>query len=183
MKLNKTVIDLLSEKAGCDVTTANGAEYLRNDIESVTGESLSRNTVKRLVGNLPYESTPRVVTLNIISNYLGFSSWQLLQEYLSDRISDFNNEDSFIDMTIQPVGRVIRLRWQPDRYISIEHLGNGKYVVTESINSKLRSEDILYLSQIAEGFPFMVKMVERDGKNLGNYIAAKKTGIDSVEME
>lgn len=183
MKLNQNVIDLLSEKAGRDVTTAHGAEFLRNDIESVTGESLSRNTVKRLVGNLPYESIPRIVTLNIISKYLGFSSWQLLQEYLTDRISDFDIKDGFIDLTTQPSDKIIRIRWQPDRSISIKHLGQGKYVVMESLNSKLRSQDILHLSQIAVGFPFMVKMVERKGENLGNYIAAKKTGIDSFEIE
>ena len=183
MKLNKTVIDLLSAKTGRDVTTPHGADYLRNDIEAVTGEHLSLNTVKRLVGHLPYESSPRVVTLNIISNYLGFSSWQLLQEYLSGKISDFDIKEGFIDLTNQPSGKIIRIRWQPDRYLSIKHLGTGKYVVTESINSKLHSEDILYLSQIAEGFPFMVKMVERKGENLGNYIAAKKTGIDSIEID
>lgn len=183
MKLNQTLIDLLSEKAGRDVTTANGAEYLRNDIEAVTGEYLSRNTVKRLVGNLPYESTPRILTLNIVSNYLGFSSWQLLQEYLSGRISDFNVEDAFIDLTTQPLGRVVILRWQPDRYVSIRHLGKGKYEVEESRNSKLNVGDILHLSQVAQGFPFMVKTVERNGESLGTYVAAKKLGIDSIETE
>lgn len=183
MKLNRTVIELLSEKAGRDVTTSYGADYLRNDIEAVTGEPLSLNTVKRLVGNLQYDSTPRVVTLNIISRYLGFSSWQLLQEYLTGRISGFNVEEVFIDLTIQPLGRLIRIRWQPDRCISIKHLGNGRYTVTESIKSKLHSGDILHLTQIAEGFPFIVKTVEREGKNLGNYIAAKKQGVDSIEIE
>lgn len=183
MKLNDTVIDLLSKKAGRDVTTPYGAEYLRNDIEALTGESLSRNTVKRLVGNLPYESFPRAVTLNIISNYLGFSSWQLLQEYLSGKISDFDINDGFIDLTNQPTGKIIKIRWQPDRDLSIKHIGHGEYVVTESLNSKLQPEDVLHLSQIAVGFPFMVRMVERKGENLGNYIAAKKTGIDDIEIE
>lgn len=183
MKLNRTVIDLLSEKTGRDVTTSYGADYLRNDIEAVTGESLSLNTVKRLVGNLQYDSTPRVVTLNIISRYLGFDSWQILHEYLTGRISGFNVEEVFIDMTTQPIGCLLKIKWQPDRCISIKHLGNGRYVVTESANSKLHSEDILSLSQIAEGFPFIVKTVERKGENLGNYIAAKKQGVDSIEIE
>lgn len=183
MKLSQTVIDLLSEKSGRDVTTSYGADYLRNDIEAVTGEPLSLNTVKRLVGILPYESTPRAVTLDIISGYLGFSSWQLLQEYLSGRISDFDIKEGFVDLSTQPTGRIIRIKWQPDRSISLKHLGNGKYIVSESVNSKLETGDILHLSQIAEGFPFMVKEVERGGRTLGNYIAAKKTGIDYIEFE
>lgn len=183
MKLSQTVIDLLSEKAGKDVTTSYGADYLRNDIEVVTGESLSLNTVKRLVGLLPYESTPRLFTFNIISKYLGFSSWQLLQEYLTGKISDFNIDDFFIDLTNQPLNGIIKIKWQPNRYIAIKHLGNGKYIVAESINSKLLVDDILYLSQIAKDFPFIVKKVERNGLSLGNYIAAKKTGIDYIEIE
>ena len=182
MKLNQAIIDLLSEKAGKDVATSCGADYLRNDIEAVTGEALSLNTVKRLVGILPYESIPRPVTLNIISRYLGFSSWQLFQEYLTGRISDFNVDEGFIDLAAQPLGRLIKIRWQPDRCLSIKHLGEGKYVVAESLNSKLLPEDNLYLSQIAPGFPFMVKTVVRNGRELGNYIAAKRLGIDSIEM-
>lgn len=183
MKLNQAVIDMLSEKTGKDVQTPYGADYLRNDIEAITGEALSLNTVKRLVGLLPYESSPRTITLNIISRYLGFSSWQLLQEYVAGKISDFNVEDLFVDLTKQPLNSLIKLRWQPDRYISICHLGNGKYRVVESVNSKLQPDDVLHLSQVASGFPFMVKTVERNGRNLGNYIAAKKTGIDSIEIE
>lgn len=183
MKLNRTVIELLTEKAGRDVTTPCGADYLRNDIEAATGESLSLNTVKRLVGNLPYDSTPRVVTLDILARYLGFSSWELLQEYLAGKISDFNGGEGFIDMTALPKGSLIRIRWEHDRCICVRHIGEGRYVVTESINSKLLSEDVLHLSQIASGFPFMVKMVERKGENLGNYVAARKTGLDTIEIE
>ena len=183
MKLNQVLIDMLSEKAGKDVKLSYGADYLRNDIEVVTGESLSLNTVKRLVGLLPYDSTPRLVTLNIISRYLGYSSWQILQENLTGKISDFNVENFFIDLINQPLDSCIKIRWQPDRCIEIRHLGDGKYIVMDSLNSKLHQDDILALSQIAEGFPFMVKSVERDGESLGNYIAAKKTGIDSIEIK
>lgn len=183
MKLNQTVIDLLSKRAGKDVATSYGADYLRNDIEAATGESLSLNTVKRLVGLLPYDSKPRLITLNIISRYLDFSSWQLLQEYITGKISDFNVEEFFIDLTNQPLNCIIKIKWQPDRYLVIKHLGNGKYIVAQSINSKLLVDDILYLSQIAKGFPFIVKNVERKGLSLGNYMAAKKTGIDSIEIE
>lgn len=183
MKLNQTMIDLLSDKAGKDVTSTFGADYLRNDIEVVTGERLSLNTIKRLVGLLPYSSTPRAITLNIISKYLGFPSWKLLQEHTTGKISDFNIEEIFIDMINQPSGKIIRISWEPNRCIVIKHLESGKYLVLESVNSKLHSNDILYLSHIAVGFPFLVKMVERNGLKLGNYIAAKKMGVESIVIE
>lgn len=72
MILNRLILEKLSEKIGQDVTTPAGASVLQLDIESVTGESLSLNTVRRLVGVIQSEKlTPRRTTLNIIANYIG----------------------------------------------------------------------------------------------------------------
>ena len=72
MILNRLILEKLSEKIGQDVTTPAGASVLQLDIESVTGESLSLNTVRRLVGVIQSEKlTPRRTTLNLIANYIG----------------------------------------------------------------------------------------------------------------
>ncbi|MBD5280233.1 MAG: hypothetical protein HDS35_06790 [Bacteroides sp.] len=72
MILDSLILAKLSEKIGQDVTTPAGASVLQLDIESVTGESLSLNTVRRLVGVIQSEKlTPRRTTLNIIANYIG----------------------------------------------------------------------------------------------------------------
>lgn len=183
MKLNTVVLDMLSEKAGTNVTTKAGAEYLRNDIEARTGEALSINTIKRLTGNLPYDSEPREVTLDIIAQYLGYRNFAQLQNLVQDKISNFNTLPGFIDLKSQPVNREIIIKWEPGRVIKIRHLGEGNYIVEESLNSKLLRGDELILSQIAEGFPFMVKEVVRDEKSLGNYTAAQIEGVSSIEVK
>lgn len=183
MKLNGIVIKMLSEKSGMDVSTKAGAEFLRNDIESSTGEALSSNTIKRLTGILPYDSEPREITLDIIARYLGFKNFKILQSAINNKISDFNSIPGFIDLTSQPVGKEITIKWEPDRVIKIRHIGEGIYRVDESINSKLLTADLLTLSQIAEGFPFMVKEVVREGKSLGSYTAAQTEGIFSIETK
>ncbi|MDE6077072.1 MAG: hypothetical protein K2G29_05010, partial [Muribaculaceae bacterium] len=72
MILDSLILAKLSEKIGQDVTTPAGASVLQLDIESVTGESLSLNTVRRLVGVIQSEKlTPRRTTLNIIANDIG----------------------------------------------------------------------------------------------------------------
>lgn len=80
-------------KAGFDVTTAAGATMLANDIESKTGERLAANTIKRLVGVIPYNNKPRITTLNIIARYLGWPSWESLMN--DHRSSAFGGRNPF----------------------------------------------------------------------------------------
>lgn len=182
MKLNGVIIKMLADKARVNVETKNGAEFLRNDIESRTGEALSLNTVKRLVGILPYDSSPREITLDIIARYLGYNNWPLLNSAVQNKISDFNVTSGFIDLIELPENSEIIIKWHPDRILHIVHHYKGKYEVRRSDKSKLLEGDILFLSHIAVGFPFMVKEVIRKGETLGNYTAAQIEGIYSIEF-
>ena len=182
MKLNRAIIQLLNEKTKVDVTTMAGCSFLRNDIEARTGEALSLNTVKRLVGILDYNSSPREITLDIIARYLGFDSNIQMQLVIQDKISEFNVPADFIDLNLLKEGTELLIRWNPQRELRILHKGNGEYIVLESKKSKLSEGDIISLSQIAPGFPFMVKSVIRNGRNLGNYTAAQTEGLSSVEI-
>lgn len=180
MTFDSVTIKLLNERAGYDVTTVDGATKLSCDIETVTGEHLGLNTVKRLVGVLPYESSPRQTTLDIIASYLNYPSWKILRDEINQRISRFNAENPFIELSALLAGEKLRLCWSPGRVIEISHRGNGIFEVTKSVNSRLSAGDILNLSQIAVGFPFVAKEVIRNNESLGCYSAADKTGLESI---
>lgn len=182
MKLDSVILRMLAEKSGADLTTASGATVLGLDIENVTGERLSVNTVKRLVGILSGDQSPRPVTLDIIARYLGFGSYEILLKDIHDKISAFNLPDDFIDMASLSPDTVVRLEWSPGRIVEISHIGDGKYRVEKSVNSKLEIGDIIVLSVIAEKFPLRVKEVLRNGKNLGNYTAAPDFGLSGITI-
>ena len=76
MKLTGEYINKLSEKLKEDVSTPAGATKLQLDIETATGERLGLNTVKRLVGVLSSDAKPRISTIKIISDYLGYPDWR-----------------------------------------------------------------------------------------------------------
>ena len=76
MKLTGEYIHKLSEKVKDDVSTPAGATKLQLDIETATGERLGLNTVKRLVGVLSSDAKPRISTIKIISDYLGYPDWR-----------------------------------------------------------------------------------------------------------
>ncbi|MDE7414691.1 MAG: hypothetical protein K2N05_13000 [Muribaculaceae bacterium] len=182
MTLNSVIIKYLSERCGCDVTTPAGSAVLANDIEAKTGEKLSANTIKRLMGIIPYRFIPRSSTLDIIAKYLGFSSWDLFLAKINDSISDFNVENPFIEVNELGIGDEVSFKWEPDRRIRLRHRGDGICEVIEVENSKLTQGDLLHLIQLAEGYPLMAKEVIRDGKSLGNYTTAKTKGIYGIRI-
>lgn len=183
MTFNSIIIKFLSERCGCDVTTPAGSTTLAHDIESQTGEKLSPNTLKRLVGVLPYKFAPRNSTLEILAQYLGFSSWDLFLAKINDSISDFNVDNPFVEVRQLPLDAQISFCWEPDRNIRLRHLGEGRCMVTEVANSKLVAGDILALTQLAEEYPLIAKDVVRDGRSIGNYLAAKTNGISNLIIE
>ena len=63
-------------------------ELLAPDIESATGEHIGVNTMKRLLGFIADERTPRTSTLDVIARYLGFDNWEAL------RLFDENSSNS-----------------------------------------------------------------------------------------
>lgn len=180
--IRDTVLVLLSAKADCDVSTPRGAQKLRDEIERVTGERLALNTVKRLTGVIDYDFTPRESTLNIMAAYLGFASWESLSEYCTEGLSGFTVADGFIHLPSLAPGVGIAFTWEPDRRLLLRIKEDGTVEVEKSINGKLREGDVVDVTNICQGFPFIAHAVYRDGVNLGRYVAAKEAGIGNVEI-
>lgn len=178
MVLPKAILRMLGDKVQCDVTTPDGASRLQADIMSATGERLSVNTLKRLTGVIDYDNAPRPSTLSIIALYLGYSSWQLLTDSIAGTISGFDDETpGVIQASALAVGTRLTVGWEPDRLIVIRHRGGGIYEVESAANSKLAAGDELQLTQLADGFPLLVSEVKRGGLRLGEYSAARVSGI------
>lgn len=183
MMLNQIQIEKLSERVGQDVTTPAGATVLQLDIETATGVSLGLNTVKRLVGVIRNDvTTPRITTLNVVANYLGYPDWETMDKDLTMKGSGFGRNNIFTEMSVLPTGINVEINWKPNRCIVIRHIGEGIYEVIESRNSKLSPGDILSLSQLAVGFPFVSRDVIRDGRSLGSYNAAPDAGITRLNI-
>ena len=171
---------MLSDKAAADLTTPYGATVLHHDIEAVTGERIALNTVKRLIGILNERTSHTVTILDIIARYLGFSSYKLLETYISGNTSAFNIKDGFVDSSELPRGVALEMEWEPDRYLKLIHEDADCFTVEESRNSKLRKGDRIRISHIKAGFPLYAADVVRDGETLGTYQAATVNGLTRV---
>lgn len=178
------IIELLAGKAGRDVRTASGSEWLCHDIVSVTGQNLSANTVKRFTGVIGGgELSPSVPTKDIIAQYLGFEDYRALERHILSGTSQFGEAEGLVDVGSLSAGTRLVVRWSPDREIRLRRLESGDCLVEAAANSKLRAGDRLTIAQVMTGYPLIVKEVVRNGESLGPYSASPEYGVTYVGLE
>lgn len=178
MKLSPYITELLREKSGVEIRLSRDCEQLALDIESATGEHIGVNTMKRLLGFIADEREPRISTLDVIARYLGYAHWdalRLMDEHCSN--SAFDDRDEYLACYLV-VDQQVLITYPPKRRVTIVNLGDNRFRVVKSENSKLLVGDLLTLTHIVRGFPLLVSEVIRDGQNLGTFTAGKAQGID-----
>ena len=156
MRFSPFIIDLLREKSGYEIRLSHDCDLLTLDIESMTGEHIGVNTMKRLLGFIADERTPRTSTLNIIARYLGYADWESL------RLEDAAHSNSVFD--------------NRDELLACSMARGQKLLISE--NSNLCQDDLLTLTHIVRHYPLLVSDVIREGKSLGAFTAGKAQGID-----
>ena len=178
MKLSPYITELLREKSGNEIRLSRDCELLALDVESVTGEHIGVNTMKRLLGFIADEREPRTSTLDIIARYLGYDDWETLRLMdANSSNSSFDDRDEYLACYLE-IGQRVLVSYPPNRTLTIENQGDNHFIVLESENSKLLKGDQLTLTHLVRGYPLLVADVMREGKSLGAFTAGKAQGID-----
>ena len=170
MVLDRFTVKDMETQCGRKIRSSADCEYLALDIESLTGEHIGVNTIKRLLGFISDEHNPRITTLNIIARYVGCETWEqfccMRYAYAS---SAFTGKRKEIVVRQLELGRRIRIMYFPKRIVDIEYQGDCHFLVLKSENSKLQQGDQLILTHIIERYPLWVSEVIRDGESLGSF--------------
>lgn len=179
MKLSPLIKAMLAERCGHNIDTPAECMALSLDIETITGEHLGVNTLKRLLGFIHDERQPRVTTLNIIARYLGYNSWEALK-----LVDDANGNSGFgsgateLHASLLKPGDRVLVTYQPRRRLMLEFKGGNNFIVIESENSKLLVADELSIDHMIKGYPLLVNRVVRAGQDLGSFTAGKTQGVE-----
>lgn len=182
MKLPFHIIEMLKSKSGKDLHLPSDCEYLSLDIESKTGVHIGSTTLKRLVGFAKDEREPHASTLDAIAHYLGYAHWDELMQIEDKGNSDFNNFSEEIRSSSLKKGDRVQVSYLPDRQITFEYQETNHYLVTESLNSKLKEGDEVEIQNFILHHPLLVAEVWRDGKSLGQYTAGRVAGLSSIKL-
>lgn len=82
-------------KAGREIKTRGDCEYLSRMIEIETGEFLNYNTLRRFFGIDPKKVKPRLATLNILSRYIGYRSFNHLSAFHPHKMLFDQNQKTY----------------------------------------------------------------------------------------
>ena len=176
------IIQLLEKQLGKEIRYSSDFEHLSFDIEKQTKQRIGLNTLKRLFGQIEGVKEPRLYTLDTVARYLHFKNWDEMLDSLNEKgNSDFSSiEEIEINHLIK--GSKIKFCYSPDREVLIEYIGKNQFRVLESINSKLKAEDIIEVNHFVLKYPLMVNDVKRNGISLGKFTAGKVSGITQLTV-
>ena len=176
----------VEEKYGKPLETHNGFILLVGAIEAEVREHVSESTLERMWGYSTREAAYiSLRTLNVLSRYVGASSWKGFCEDLktsSQVESEEFSGDSIVTAALS-AGKRLQLGWLPDRMITVEYLGMNRFVVIESLNSSLRPGDSFECLQIQLGRPLYLdrfRRAEADGE--ARYVAGERSGLTLVKV-
>lgn len=182
MKLPFYIIQMLKEKSGSDLRLPSDCEFLSLDIQSKTGIRIGATTLKRLVGFAQDDRTPHTSTLDAIAFYLGFAHWEELSKIEDIGNSDFDTFDEEVRSADLPVDASVEITYLPDRLVRMQYLGNQRFFIVDSQNSKLQTGDEVEIQIFVLHHPLLVLKVWRNGKSLGQFTAGRVSGLSSIKI-
>jgi len=188
ISVNRPEVAVLRQRVemafGRPPATHNGFIALVDAIDAVLHEHLSESTLERLWG---YSSRGTdaisLRTLDVLSRYAGSDGWKdfcsKLKASSPVESEEFGGE-SVVSYSLTP-GTRLRLGWMPDRIITVEYLGERRFVVRESVNSSLRPGDSFECVQLQKGRPLYLDRFRRAGSaDETRYVAGERNGLTMI---
>lgn len=181
-ELYKALRLAVEQRFGKGVVVSSDFVELSSKILETAGTYLAPITLRRFWSEKEcacYNVAPRRSTLNILSQYVGYGSWDTF-------VKDYNVAGSassdFIlkaDLPAAEVlqGSVLKLTWAPDRVVHARSMGDCMFSVLESRNSKLSVGDTFKVEIFVEGEPLLLTNLVHEGQSPTKYVCGKVDGI------
>ncbi len=181
----------IRELAGFQDKTLSPGDFdlLEQNIKKKLPQSaINAKTLKRLFGydRTNEESFIRLYTLDVLSRYLDYENWNAYLEHLhlleGSGSGDFKGEE--INAEDLSIGDTFQIAWQPNRKSTLKYLGNQKFEITETENSKWQVGDTFLCKHFMMGKPLYVdNLTNKDGVlKSAMFVVGEKGGISFLSL-
>lgn len=170
----------VEETVGCQIKTPRNFDYLSRQVREVTHHSLSVSTLKRIWGYTQSKWGVSNFSFDVLSNLVGYPSWDAFCEDNQEDSSQSSSHNVVVrrlNSSSLSVGDVVELRWQPDRRVVLEYLGEECFRVIETLNSKLQVGDQFQASLFVDVQPLLLCCLQREGMPPADYQCGIRGGI------
>lgn len=165
---------------GRTMHTPKDFEQLSGAINSRLGVMLSRNTLRRLWGNMQDVAQPRRSTLDFVACFLGYTDMDDFIAQAGKELTDTSNPVMSRRIHVGTElrkGDRLRLTWLPDRVCDVEYNGSLHFCVTASKNTKLKAGDTFLCGLVIEGEPLYLDQLQRGNAPGVAYVCGKQGGV------
>lgn len=165
---------------GRSMRTPKDFEQLSGAIQGRLGVILSRNTLRRLWGNMQDVEQPRRSTLDFVARFLGYTDMEAFTVQAGKELSDTSNPVMTRKIHVGTElrkGDRLRLTWLPDRVCDIEYNGSLHFSVVASENTKLKAGDTFLCGLVIEGEPLYLDELQRGSEPGVSYVCGKQGGV------
>lgn len=176
--MTHTLIARIEKTLNRKLVTKGDFEYLHEQINNRLGESISSTTLRRLWGYSNEGVTPSQFTLDVLARFL------LYRDY-ADFCQNANNDEpqsglclgKKVESGLLSIGDRLRMSWQPDRMCLLKHLGEGRFVIEEALNTKLSVGDTFVCHLFINNEPAYLDNLFHKGQGSLRYVAGKTSGV------
>ena len=179
--LSKIIKDMLEEKFGQPVRYPKDCEALAAEISTTCKQRISASTIKRLYGFVQNIEQPRLYTLDVISNYLGYSYWENLLTSLNTQPKSSNETIEQLISTELEKDTLVEIGYEPHRIIGLKFIGNNQFEAIHSSDSKILKGDLISFQHANLHYPLLIIEIIRSEKNIGQYLAGSVSGVTFIK--
>ena len=179
--LSKLIKDKIHTKYGQTVRYPKDCNALAEHISSACKTKISASTLKRLYGFVKGSSQePRLYTLDLISEYLGYKGWEHLLQSLANTSLPKNKEVQKLKPEQVGKGQNVILGYEPGKKIEMIKKDN-LFLVLSSNDRKLWVNDEIKFKLIELHYPLTLTSLIRKGQSKEVTQLATVSGITSIE--
>lgn len=178
------LLSCVEEEFGRKPITSGDFDELTAAVDEKISQRLSTSTLKRLWGYISPSPRPRIVTLNMLSEYIGYRDFQDFCDHLHD--SESYSSLFFTARTVfsrdLKKGDTLKIGWAPDRMLDLKYLGDSLFEVQDGGNSHLVAGDRFYKSEFFLGKPLYIGKIIRGKIETAAYVAGKTGGLNLLKV-
>lgn len=179
--LSPVIKKKIQERYKQEIKYAKQAEALAAHINETCKCNISASTIKRLWGFIKLNDfQPRIWTLDIIAEYIGYKGWEDLQDDLAGNKSRKHPKIEAIDCSQVKPGKKLSVYFGKATFISLEALGRSWFIVTGENKSSLNTMDEVSISSIHIHLPINISKIKRQGALLNGFVFGGVTGVTQI---
>lgn len=176
--------NLVEQKYGKILGTSTDFEEFSLHLMRTTQMNVSVSTLKRLWGYVGDSHKPRNITLDALARYIEHKDFHEFTSWLKTSTkynSSFFNAVQVVSNELKPDTQVI-VGWNPNRMVRLRYLGDSRYEVVASANSKLCVSDKFITGCFIKEQPLFIPFIDRAGERTAPFVAGRNGGLTVVSI-